>query len=163
LPDGFEENDAYRGGKVQAANAWIWHRNFEAVVPVRTQEIFRKTARLTAKDETIIGVEVPVSVKLLGFRREVNEARLRQCFVERVEIFVTSELYFRPVVEAGALHGTIVHAKACNADDVQRHVGGSTQPCDVAGVRWNLRFDERDRKHQSYLYHETQKETTSFA
>ena len=67
--------------------------------------------------------------------------------------------------------GAIVHAKACDTDDVKRHVGGGTQPSDVAGVRWNLRFDECDGKHEAqyrtYMtertYSKRKKETTSFA
>ncbi len=36
---------------------------------------------------------------------------------------MTRELHFRPVVEPGSSHCAIVHAKAGDADDVQRHVG----------------------------------------
>ena len=53
------------------------------------------------------------------------------------------EFYLRPVIEAGSLQRAVVHAKAGDADDVQRHVGRGTQSCDVAGVGWDLRFDER--------------------
>ena len=160
MPESFEEDDAYRGGEVEAANAWIRHRNLKAVVPVCAQEIFWKTASFAAKDETVIGLKAPVSVKLLRFSREINEACLRQRFVKRSEIFVTSELYFRPVVEARAFQSAIVHTKASDTDDVQRHVSGGTQPRDVAGVRWNLRFDESDGDHGSII---NKKETTSFA
>ena len=55
------------------------------------------------------------------------------------------------IVETGATHCAIVHAKAGDADDVQRHVGRGTQSCDVAGVGWDLRFDERDGKHEESI------------
>jgi hypothetical protein len=32
---------------------------------------------------------------------------------------------------------------------VQRCVRGGAQARDVAGVRWNLRFDERDGNHEA--------------
>jgi hypothetical protein len=35
--------------------------------------------------------------------------------------------HFRPVVETGATHGAIVHAKAGDADDVKRHVSRGAQ------------------------------------
>ena len=144
MPPGFEEDNADSGGEVQAANTWIFHRNPEAIAPVRVQQIFGKTARLAAKDETVIRLKAPGGVKPLRLCREINEAGLRQGLVERIEMFVTRELHFRPVIETGASHGAIVHAKAGDPDDVKRHVGGGAQPRDVAGVRWNLGFDERN-------------------
>ena len=49
-----------------------------------------------------------------------------------------------PVVETGALEFAVVDAEAERLDQVQRASGGGTEPRDVAGVRWNLRFDQRD-------------------
>ena len=93
-------------------------------------------------------MELPIGVAAIRLRSEVDEASLRQSVVERLEIFVTRELYLRPVIETGASQRAIVHAKARDADDVKRHVSGSAQPSDVAGVRRNLRFDERDGEHE---------------
>jgi hypothetical protein len=60
---------------------------------------------------------------------------------------MTSEFYFRPVIETGTSYGAVVHAEAGDADDVQRSVRRRTQARNVAGVWWNLRFDKRDGKH----------------
>ena len=149
MPEGFEEDNADCGGEIQAANARILHRNLQAIVPVSSQKIFRKTTRFTAKYQAIIGLKTPVSVNLVRLCREIDEASLRQMFIERSEIFVTREIYFRPVVEACASHGAIVHTKACDADDVKWCVGGGAQPSDVARVGRNLRFDERDGNHEA--------------
>ena len=64
---------------------------------------------------------------------------------------MTCELYLGPIVEAGASQRAVVHAKAGDADDVQRRVRRRTQARNVAGVGWNLWFDERDGKHSSEL------------
>ena len=94
-------------------------------------------------------MKAPVGVKLVRLCREIDEASLRQRLVERSEIFVAREVYLRPVVETRASHCAIIHAKACDTDDVKWCVGGGAQPSDVAGVGWNLRFDERDGNHEA--------------
>ena len=71
--------------------------------------------------------------------------------IERVEISMTGELYFRPVVETRASQRAIVHAKPGDTDDVQRSVRRRTQTRDVAGIGWNLRFDECDGKHSGLI------------
>jgi len=62
---------------------------------------------------------------------------------------VTRQSHFGPVVEPGTSQGTIIHAEAGDADDVQRHISRGTQPSDVAGVGWDLGFYEYDREHRS--------------
>src|ERR1041385_1925786 len=60
---------------------------------------------------------------------------------------MASELYFRPVVETRATQRAIIHAEAGDTNDVQRRVSRRTQARDVAGVRWNLGFDQCDAEH----------------
>lgn len=67
------------------------------------------------------------------------------------------EVDFRPVVETRALECAIVHAKAGDADDVQRNVGRGTEARDVTGVRWNLWFNERDGKHEESIGRRTKR------
>src|ERR1043165_544833 len=147
----FVKHDTDRSGKIQAADFRIEHGNAQAVAPVFAQQWFGQTARFRAKNEAIVGCKRPVGVEPFRFRGEINETRLRRCAIERFEVCVSCELHFRPVVETGASQRAIVHAKAGDADDVQWSVGGGTQSRDVAGVGWNLRFDECDGKHEESI------------
>src|SRR5919106_4538048 len=78
---------------------------------------------------------------------------------------MTRQLHLRPVIQSRSSQCAIVHAKPCDTDDVEWNVGSSTQASDVACVRWNLWFDERDTEHankyrsnESYsTYHQTTK------
>ena len=60
---------------------------------------------------------------------------------------MTRQFHLRPVIQSRSSQRTIVHAKPCDTDDVKWNVSSSTQASDVACVRWNLWFDERDGKH----------------
>ena len=178
MPQCFEEHDTDGRGQIQAPHAWIRHRDFETVAPVCTQEIFRKSSSLAAKHETVFLVKLPIGVEAVGLGGEINEAGLRQMIVKRLDIFVTRELHFRPLVETRTSHGAIIHAEAGDTNDVKRSVGGSAEASDVAGVGRNLRLYKRDGYHWHSLsstdYTDSllinlcslwikQKETTSFA
>lgn len=60
---------------------------------------------------------------------------------------MSRELHMRPVVETGATHGAVVHAKSGDADDVQGSVGGGAKPRDVAGVGRDFGFYQSDCDH----------------
>ena len=143
LAEGFVKHNAYGGGEVQAAHIWIQHRYLQAVVPIRAQQCFRQASCFGSKDKAVVVLKAPFGLKAFGFCSEIHEPRVGQRLIERFEISMAREVHLRPVIEARSFHCTIVHAKACNADDVKRHVRRSTQASDVAGVRWNLRFYER--------------------
>src|SRR5262249_20945061 len=135
-------------GEIQTADIGVEHRNFQAAIPVRTQQIFGQSTRLAAKDETVVRLVFPIGVEAIGFGGEIDEACLREWLIERFEISMAREVYFRPVVETSASQRAIVHAKAGDADDVQWRVCRRTHARDVAGVRWNLWFDKCDGKHE---------------
>ena len=44
----------------------------------------------------------------------------------------------------GSANGGFVRAKSQLANQMQRRECRSTQSCDVSGVRWNFRFDQRN-------------------
>src|ERR1700741_2538837 len=71
--------------------------------------------------------------------------------VQRLEIAVTGELHFGPVVKTRSPHRAIVHSETGDTDNVQRHVYGGAETSDVTGVGRNLRFYEGDREHESYI------------
>ena len=142
LTESLVKHNAYGGGEVQAAHLFIQHRYLEAVVPIRAQQGFREASCFGSKDEAVVVLKAPIGVETLGFCSEINKPRVGQRLIERFQISMTREVHLRPVIEARSLHCTIVHAKACNADDMKRDVRRSTQASDVAGVRWNLRFYE---------------------
>ena len=68
-----------------------------------------------------------------------------------IQIAMTREFDFRPVIQPGPLHGAFVHAKPRHPDDVQRRVRRRTQARNVAGVWWDLWFDKRDFDHAAML------------
>ena len=73
MPERFEKHDAGGGGEIQAADVGVGHRDFQATIPVRVQQIFRQSARLAAKDEAVVRLKTPIGVKAIGFGREIDE------------------------------------------------------------------------------------------
>src|SRR6185503_11007855 len=151
LPEPFEQHDAHGCGEVQAPHIRVQHRDFQAVVPVSAQELFRESARFGTKNEAVVLLKRPIRVKPIRFGGEIDEASSLQRLVERFEVSMAREVYVRPVIKSRSAHGPIVHAKACDTDDVQRHVCSSTQASDVAGVGRNLWFYERNRDHEDSI------------
>src|SRR4029079_14234354 len=60
---------------------------------------------------------------------------------------VRAHRHLRPIVAAGATQVAVVEAKADPPDKVQRRPGGGTQAGDVAGIRRDFRFPQRDMNH----------------
>src|ERR1051326_4428004 len=147
----FVKHDTDRGRKIQAADFRIGHGNAEAVAPVCAQEFFGQTTCFRPKNQAIVGFERPVGVEPIGLRSEIHEACGGQRLVERFEICMPREVYFRPVVETCSTQRAIVHAKASDTDDVEWNVVRGAESRDVAGVWWNLRFDEGDGKHEDSI------------
>src|SRR5262245_44260565 len=112
------------------------------------QRFLRQTARLAAEEQT-----VAVSVAYLGVgpRRvsaEANHARAAECRLERRQVVMPMDLDLPPVIAPGPAQRAVVDAEAQPADQVQRRPGGRAGTGDVAGVRRNLRFPEREMQHR---------------
>ena len=115
------------------------------------QQIFRQTPCFPAKNKAIVRLENPVGIGPIGFSGEINKARRGQRLIELVEVCVSRELHFRPVVETCASQRAVVHAKAGDAYDVQWNVGSGAKARDVAGVGWYLWFDKSDGQHEESI------------
>ena len=92
-------------------------------------------------------LEIPIGVRHVGLRRQVDETRDGQRFAQSFEIAVAVEFDLRPVVEAGAPHCALVETEARRADYVQRRARRRAQARDVPRIGRYLRLDECDVEH----------------
>src|SRR5215210_6620766 len=79
LPERLGEDDGDGGCQIEAAHPSVEHRDGEASFLIGAEQFFGQTARLTAKDETIILFEVPIRIGAFDLCREVDKTRADEC------------------------------------------------------------------------------------
>ena len=153
--------------EIKAPNVRIEHGYLEAMRPIRLQEILRQTPRFSPKNKAIVVAKRPIGVWPFSLCGKVKETACWQGLVEIIEIWMSMQDYFWPIIEACSAHCSIVQTKPGGADNVKWSSGGSAESCDVAGVLRYLGLDESNINHECSSEIEInpwkEKGTTSFA
>jgi hypothetical protein len=142
----FEQHNCYRGRKVQAPCPA--HRDRDAIVDVGREQTLRQPLGFTTENEKITWPKRHIVVSALAFRSQKKTTCIRGLGALQVtEGIPESHIHFVPVIKTGAFQVPIVKRKPEWLYQVQRRFGRHTKPSNVAGVRWNLRFNQNDVEH----------------
>jgi hypothetical protein len=58
-----------------------------------------------------------------------------------LEVGMFLEHHLRPIIQPGPADRPIVQTKTSDPNDMKRHRSGGAETRNIAGVRWDLRFD----------------------
>ncbi len=101
LSKGFVKHYADAVSKVQASDFGVEHRDSKAIVLIRGKNGFRKSARFGPENQTIVAIEGKFRISTFGLCRHIQETRFGKRGVKGVEIDMTVEFDFVPIIEAG--------------------------------------------------------------
>ena len=89
---------------------------------------------------------IPVLRLYLGVQHVCMTAETQQSAVfihivqKNIKIRMMSHINLRPVIESGPFQVFVVHTEPQGMDQVQLHLGRTTEPGDIAGVGRDLRL-----------------------
>jgi hypothetical protein len=137
------------------------------VIPIRLEQLVRQTTCFSTENNAIVVPERPIGIWPFSLRGEVDETTFGQCPMESIQVGMSMQNHFWPIIQASPAHRAVVQAKTCGTHNVEWGSGGSAESRDVAGVLRYLRFNECDINHECSSAIEVgafiQKGTTSFA
>jgi hypothetical protein len=147
LSEGFVKHDADAVCEIQAAHAFVRHRDRKHVFVIRFQNVIRKPARFAPEHEAIARREFPIGVKTRAAGFDIEKTRIGKRRVKSFEIDMTMQPNIVPVIQTGALQRAVVHPETGRADDVQVGKSRRAEPRDIARVGRNFRFEQSNVKH----------------
>ena len=146
LAQRFIENDAGRGGEVDAAHLAAGHGNTEAALGMALKHPLRQSLRFAAEQEAITGLKGHCTVRGLGVGAETENPAISQSRLKLFQAGVQSPVHQRPEIATSPAQIAIIEAKTQPPDQMQRHPYRGAQPGDVAGVRRYFRLQQRNVK-----------------
>jgi hypothetical protein len=144
-------DDTNTGGQVEAANTGIFHRYRKTRLGIRFERPFREAGGFFPKEEGIAGYGPDLrigTVSLGGEQIAVPDVELFQKFPGVRDVSDSDKL---PVIQAGPSQISVVQRETGPPDDNQLQLCSGAETGDIAGILWDLRFDQDDVEHGSIL------------
>jgi hypothetical protein len=148
LSQRFVEHNRDRVCEIETTYFRIEHRYLQAIIPIGLEQLFGQTTRFSAKNKAIVLTKRPIGIKSFSLRGKVQEATPCLCLVKSLEIGMSMQNHFWPIIQARPTHRSVVQTKPGSTNNVKWGSGCRAESRDVACVLRYLGLYERNTNHE---------------